>query len=102
MGKEFHTDCDVDGQPVPEVQWAYDAEGLNKVNTTENQSILLIRGLNTSTTFYCIATNKLGNASMMVHVEVIIPSAATTEQPTTVMGNPKADAPKGRSLCVLH
>ncbi|XP_029912932.1 hemicentin-1 [Myripristis murdjan] len=96
MGMDLHEDCDVDGQPVPEVQWAYDAEGLNKVNTMENQSILSIRGLNTSTTFYCIATNKLGNASMMVHVEVIIPSAATTEQPAAAMPNPMTDAPKDR------
>ncbi|XP_071389514.1 intercellular adhesion molecule 5 [Centroberyx affinis] len=84
--------CEADGNPPPEIHWAYDAAGLDKVNTAENQSNLNIIGVTNDTTYFCIATNKLRviNKPIFVQVETISTAANSVDMATPGPSEPRA------------
>ncbi|XP_056144399.1 intercellular adhesion molecule 5 [Lampris incognitus] len=79
--------CEAEGNPAPELRWSYDAEGHENVG---NQSILLVTGVTSNTTYYCTATNKLGKKrkQVYVHVETATTASTLTTPAADVMAEP--------------
>ncbi|KAM3863745.1 vascular cell adhesion protein 1 [Diretmus argenteus] len=85
-GDDVSLDCDAQGNPAPELQWATDAVGLNTLNNVG--SILNITGVTTDQTYYCTASNYLGIALKQINLRVI-----TAEPPTPAASDPRESCP---------
>uniref|UniRef100_A0A8C6L1R3 Ig-like domain-containing protein n=1 Tax=Nothobranchius furzeri TaxID=105023 RepID=A0A8C6L1R3_NOTFU len=86
--------CEADGIPPPKYQWT-----INGIDALETSDTLKIINVNKSATYSCTASNKHGNVT--VNVSVDVPEVITTAAPAA-MASPQALTPQGAQPCFLY
>ncbi|KAF7225598.1 vascular cell adhesion protein 1 isoform X1 [Nothobranchius furzeri] len=91
-GEDVSLTCEADGIPPPKYQWT-----INGIDALETSDTLKIINVNKSATYSCTASNKHGNVT--VNVSVDVPEVITTAAPAA-MASPQALTPQGCSITV--